>query len=845
MKKITLGILAHVDAGKTTLSEALLYSTGQIRSLGRVDHKNAHLDTHFIEKNRGITIFSKEAIIQSKNLTINLIDTPGHMDFSAEMERALSVLDYAILVISGIDGVQSHTETILTLLSRYSVPTFIFINKMDISPLEPQLILDQLDGITEGGCVDFADESLVYEEVASTLEEYMVEYLDTGSLSDKSIGKAVSQRTVYPVFFGSALKMEGVGELLKALERYTLEKTYPQTMGARVYKISFDTQGNRLTHLKITGGSIAVRDQIDDSGDKINQIRLYSGIKFTAVNHVEAGQVCVVTGLSSSQIGQGYGYEQGQVTPIIQPVLTYGVVLPIDVDPLMAYNQLKKLEEQDPQLRILWDSGIKEIKIQLMGEIQIEILTTIIKEQFGFPVAFQQAGILYKETIVEESYGAGHFEPLKHYAEVHLKLEPLPLGSGIQLRSSCSRDMLTEGQQNLILSHILEKSHTGVLTNSPITDMLITLTKGRGHLKHTTGGDFREATYRALRQGLLKGKSKLLEPYYSFKIELPTENLGRAINDITQMQGSYEIPESLGEVSTIKGKFPVSTGYNYQGQLMSYTKGRGKIAMTFGGYDVCHNSKEVIAEIGYDPASDGVNTGDSVFCSGGSGYTVSWDISDKHMHLDPLQGEIEVEAPQFFPPKVAVTDIDVSDEELMAIYQRTYGEIKREEPSQGRKIPPRPSINYSPSPKSRSGEEYLLVDGYNIIFAWQDLKELAKDNIHGARYRLMDILSNYAGYKRVKLILVFDAYKVKGGIGCTEKYNNIDIVYTKERETADKYIEKVTQKIAKNHKVTVATSDNLMQMIIWGHSAFRLSASDLYRQVKEAEGQIRDILARG
>ncbi len=849
MKHITVGILAHVDAGKTTLSEALLYESGRIRALGRVDNKDAYLDTHSLERKRGITIFSKQAILEYKGTRMDLLDTPGHMDFSAEMERTLSVLDMAVLVISGTDGLQSHTETILTLLARHRLPVFIFINKMDVSSFEKTALLGELNEILEGRAVDFTDKKNMSEAAATADDQFAEVYLN-GEVTKEDYTKAIAERRIFPCFFGSALKNDGVSDLLSAIDRYTTEKHYPDEFGAIVYKISFDPQGNRLTHLKVTGGTLSVK-QLLGEGEKVNEIRLYSGIKYETANSIKAGTVCAVTGISSAVIGTAYGIDRQSMPPLIEPVLTYRVVLPIDVDPTLAFNKLRILEAEDPQLKIAWDSELKEIHLKLMGNIQIEILESIIEERFGFLVSFTRGSILYRETIESEVHGAGHFEPLRHYAEVHLKLEPLPRGSGIQLKSSCSRDILPESYQNLVLSHLLEREHTGVLTNSPITDMQITLTKGRAHPKHTEGGDFREATFRALRQALLKAKSILLEPYYNFKIELPTENLGRALTDINRMHGRYEPPETTGDTSTLKGAFPVSTGQEYQSELLHYTKGRGKLALTFGGYDKCHNPDEVIRERGYDPLSDMYATGHSVFCEHGSGYTVPWNESDRYMHMPVLsakEGEQEgTQVDEHYEgsqgAKRRATPTDISDDELIAIYERTYGKIKRDPLAAVAKRAKPKQTNPSYTSKNRyAGQEYMLVDGYNIIFAWDELKALAADGIDAARYKLMDILCNFAAYKDLELILVFDAYKVKGGLGFIEKYYNITVVYTKEKETADMYIEKVTHTVARTHKVTVATSDRLEQMIIWGHGALRMPANELYYQVKDAEQSVRSYL---
>ncbi len=841
MKQITVGILAHVDAGKTTLSEAMLYLSGRIKQLGRVDRQNAHLDTHELERKRGITIFSKQAMFSLPGTEVFLLDTPGHMDFSAEMERTLSVLDCAVLVISGTDGVQSHTETILSLLIRYKVPTFIFINKMDVSNIESAVLLEELNAVLDDKCVDCSDLQAAFEGLAMTDERLMEEYLSSQSLKNSSIAAAVAVRSVFPCFFGSALKLDGVEALLSALDEMTVQKGSSENFGAIAYKVSTDGQGARLTHLKITDGVLQVKQQLGE--DKINQIRLYSGEKYEAVQQVGAGAICAVTGLLGSAAGMGYGTRRAALDPLIEPVLSYRVQLPIDVDPFFAFGKLSVLEQEDPQLKIIWNSDLREIHLRLMGDIQIEILRTVIEQRFSFPVDFIRGGILYKETIAETTYGAGHFEPLKHYAEVHLRLDPLPRGSGIVLATECSRDVLAENYQNLVLSHLAECVHTGVLTNSPITDISITLMRGSAHVKHTVGGDFREATFRALRAALLKANSLLLEPHYAFKIQLPTEHVGRALSDIGQMAGSYDPPEPSGDMSVITGHFPVALSYNYHTELLHYTKGKGKLSLSLHGYERCHNPEQVIKQVAYDALNDPKNPAFSVFCTHGSGFAVPYDQADKHMHLP-------VDRPSAKPQQVTIAEprprrpaSEVSDDELMAIYERTYGKIKRDPLAAFAKRPePKPQAEYKLKPKAPE-QTYMLVDGYNIIFAWDELSDLAQVNIDGARLRLMDILCNYAAYKDYHLILVFDAYKVKGGVGCVESYFNISVVYTKEKETADVYIERVTHKVAKHHKVIVATSDRMEQMITWGHGALHMSARDLKQQVELAEQSIRETLS--
>ncbi len=844
MKEITIGILAHVDAGKTTLSEALLYTAGTLKQVGRVDHKNAFLDTHEIERKRGITVFSKQAVLNIGDTKINIIDTPGHFDFSTEMERTLSVLDYAILVVSATSGIQSHTETIALLLQKNNIPTFIFVNKTDISHTSEETLKADLNKLFDGKCVDFKDEKTIYEQSALTLEKLMEEFLSNDKISTDSIAKGISSREIFPLFFGSALKLNGVSELSASLDKYTEMKKYPDEFGARVYKISTDSDKTRLTHLKIMGGSLSVKDKLfADDSEKIHEIRIYSGDKYESVSKVSAGVVCAVSGISKSAVGQGYGYMADMISPVLCSVLSYRAELPIDIDPFVALSKLRILEEEDPTLKINWNSEYKEIHIKLMGAVQIEVLQNIIFERFGFHVNFIRANIVYKETIEGESYGAGHFEPLKHYAEVHLKIKSLKAGSGIRLRSSCSRDVLAENYQNLILWHLSQDDKTGVLINAELTDIEITLVAGRAHNKHTEGGDFKEATYRALRQALMKAKSVLLEPYYNFKIELPTENLGRALNDINMLFGSYEPPEAEGDISFIEGYFPVSTGHDYQSTLLRYTKGRGKISLALRGYLPAHNADTVVLKVGYNPTADPKNTANSVFCKQGSGYTVQWDAADKLMHIPVMKEKTENVSEETKARRYG-KNYSVSDDELLAIYERTYGAVKRESFARSAgKIRAEIEDNYKYNPKREvDTTHYLLVDGYNIIFAWEELKEIADTTIDGARNRLCDILCNFAALKNYEIIVVFDAYKVHGGVGSIEQYHNITVVYTKERETADMYIERVTGEMAKKHRVTVATSDRLQQMIIWGHSAYRLSANELLKAVTEAEGEMREIL---
>jgi len=863
MKQLAIGILAHVDSGKTTLSEALLYQAGAIRRIGRVDHKDAFLDTHSLEKERGITIFSKQAILPIKGGSITLLDTPGHVDFSAEMERTLQVLDYAILVISGTDGVQSHTETLWKLLERYDVPVFLFVNKMDLAGYGKSQVLSQLQKRLSAGCVDFSGD---WAEDAAVSDEFLMEeFLENGGISDQSVRQAVFQRRLFPCLFGSALKNQGVSEFLALLERFTAEPYRKPEFGAKVFKISQDEQGARLTHLKITGGKLKVRTLLSGGEEenrweeKINQIRLYSGSKYHTAEEQSAGAVCAVTGLSHTYPGQGLGCEEESEGPVLQPVLNYQVLLPEGCDIPTALQKLRRLEEEEPQLQVVWNEALQQIHVQLMGEVQLQILKSILAERFDLEVSFGQGAILYRETITAPVEGMGHFEPLRHYAEVHLLLEPLPRGAGLQFDSAVHVDDLALNWQRLILTHLYEKTHLGVLTGSPITDMKITLIDGRAHLKHTEGGDFRQATYRAVRQGLRSAKSILLEPWYEFSLEVPQQNVGRAMSDLQRMQADFAPPETLGETALLTGTVPVATIRDYQTQVVSYTGGRGRLSCTPIGYRECHNAEAVIAEIGYDCDGDLENTADSVFCSHGAGHTVRWDEAAEHMHLEPGKWKEKAVHPkeeQEAAEPEAVYDrrssgadyvaIMAQDKELMAIFERTYGPIDRDprlafETVKKRRPPEKTSVRRV-TPKYK-GPDYLLVDGYNIIFAWEDLSEMAKENIDAARNQLINILCNYQGFARCELILVFDAYKVKGNPGTVEKVHNIHVVYTQEAETADMYIEKVTHQLMKKHRVRVATSDALEQMIILGHGALRISAAAFKAEVDGVVRSIREYLS--
>ncbi len=845
MKRLVIGMIAHVDSGKTTLSEAMLYSAGEIRKLGRVDHGDAFLDTHSIERSRGITVFSKQAVMRYGDCDITLLDTPGHADFSAETERALQALDYAVLVISGTDGVQSHTETLWRLLTRYRIPAFIFVNKMDISSYEPSVLMGGLCNRLDGGCIDFSasrDCDAFYEEAAMCDERLMEEYLESGEVSAESLRRAIAERKIFPCFFGSALKMSGIEEFLKGLDFYAEQKEYPTEFGARVFKIT-EEQNVRLTHIKITGGSLKVRSVIGE--EKINQIRIYSGTKFQAVDEVFSGAVCAVTGLAHSYSGQGLGAESNADTPLLEPVLTYKLILPPKTDLHTALTQMRKLEEEDPQLHVVWNEQAQEIHVQLMGEIQLEILKTVIAERFGYEAEFGTGSIVYKETVSDTVEGVGHYEPLRHYAEVHLLLEPAERGSGLHFASDCHVDDLDRNWQRLILTHLEEKTHVGVLTGSPITDMKITLIAGRAHLKHTEGGDFRQATYRAVRQGLRSAKSVLLEPWYSFTLEVPSESVGRALSDMQRLSAEFDPPETLGETAVITGSAPVSEMQNYRSEVISYTHGKGRISLILKGYFPCHNAEKVIEEIGYDCDSDLENTADSVFCSHGAGFVVKWDEVPSHAHIsgrkertESVDEEITVQQVSSYRARIA------EDKELMEIFERTYGKIKRDERHAmhtEKHVPQQKPHKAKPLP---TGPEYLLVDGYNIIFAWEDLNKLAKENLDLARTTLINRLCNYQGFKQNNVIVVFDAYRVSGHHRKVEQHHNVSVVYTKESETADSYIEKVTHELSKSHRVRVATSDGTEQIIILGNGAFRVSAAEFEDEVKRVETAIREIISQ-
>ena len=911
--KISVGLLAHVDVGKTTLSEALLYLTGAIRKMGRVDDRDAFLDTYELERERGITIFSKQAVFEMGDKIITLLDTPGHVDFSAEMERTIQVLDAAVLVVSGADGVQGHTRTVWRLLKRHHVPVFLFINKMDQSGCDKQGLMQDLKANLDENCVDFGGWSGekgewdpketqtddFYQELAVCDEGIMESYFENGIIKTEEIGQLIRERKVFPCYFGSALKLKGVEKLIEGLALYAagLEAGKEEKpFGAKVFKISRDNQGNRLTHLKVTSGVLHVKDSWGEE-EKVNQIRIYSGAKFESVKEASAGAVCAVTGPLHTHPGQGIGIEPASEMPLLEPVLTYRILLPFDSDVHKCLQQFKQLEEEEPQLHVLWDEELGEIQVQLMGDVQIEILKHMMEERYGLLVGFDTGNIVYKETILNTVEGVGHFEPLRHYAEVHLLLEPGEAGSGLQFDTVCSEDVLDRNWQRLILTHLEEKIHRGVLTGAEITDMKVTLLTGRAHMKHTEGGDFRQATYRALRQGLMEAKSQLLEPFYGFTLELPSENLGRAMADMDRMFGTFDPPVTTEDGVVLTGKAPVACLRDYQREVIAYTKGRGHLSLWFKDYEPCHNAQEVIEAAGYDPEADLENTADSVFCSHGAGYLVPWYQVKEYMHVEsPLKkmerrtdGESEsdwddgsngekrasIAAQGQMMPDTGITGTGgvitgtggrvgstgsgsgpvsgsgtswSDDKELEEIFNRRFGPGKwRSRPDTQNSFSAPRTRNYSAGKPLKSKEadkpqeeEYLLVDGYNIIFAWEELRELSKVTIDGARQKLMDILCNYQGYKKCTLILVFDAYKVTGNTGEAIDYHNIHVVYTKEAETADQYIEKLAHKIGRQYHVTVATSDGLEQLIIYGQGCHLMSARDLKEEVAWANEQIRE-----
>lgn len=847
-KHICAALLAHVDAGKTTLSEALLYESGVIRTRGRVDHKDAFLDTSPLERERGITIFSKQACFSYGNMDVTMLDTPGHVDFSSEMERTLQVIDYAVLIISGTDGVQGHTETVWKLLQKYRIPTFFFVNKMDLPGADKAAVLKELQAKLSPYCVDFTEEEeLLCENVAMCEETLLETYLEEGTFDlKKEVRRLVSGTLLYPCYFGSALQNEGVEALLEGLESYTKMPEYQKEFAGKVYKITRDDAGQRLTHMKLTGGELKLRDEIEGIG-KVNEIRVYSGEKYTLQQEVKAGDICAVPGFTDTYAGQGVGKEADFCANQLAPVCNYQILLPEGTEEAIAWRQLKQLEEEDPNLHLSWQAQTREIFIQPMGEVQLEVIKRMVSERYGMDIAFGSATILYRETIEDTVIGMGHFEPLRHYAEVHLKMEPLPRGSGLQFVTECSEDELDLNWQRLILTHLGEKEFTGVLTGSPITDIKFTLIAGRAHLKHTEGGDFRQATYRAVRQGLRQAKSRLLEPMYQFRMEVPMEQIGRVMSDVGKMHGTFRQQPDDGEMSAIEGICPVASMAGYGTEFAAFTKGRGRMTLSFCGYEPCHNESEVVKNCKYDPDADVENTADSVFCAHGSGFVVPWNEVAKHVHVDTsIKKRQPVKASTAVPKEPSKKNSKMSEEkELQAIFERTFGPVKTRVETPAKKVIKAESGKTKTKEyKPVYEEEYLLVDGYNIIFAWDELKALAAENLEGARTKLMEIMCNYQGFCGCHLILVFDAYKVKGNPGSVEQFHNISVVYTKEAETADMYIEKTTKEIVRKKRVRVATSDGMEQIIILGHGATRISARAFQEEVKRVNDRIAEEVER-
>jgi ribosomal protection tetracycline resistance protein len=837
MGKIVVGILAHVDAGKTTLSEGMLYTSGAIRTMGRVDNRDAFLDTYALERERGITIFSKQAVFSLGTTQVTLLDTPGHVDFSPEMERTLQVLDYAILVISGADGVQGHTRTLWNLFRRYEIPTFVFVNKMDQEGTDAEVLLQELKNVLEEGCVDFSTkrDAHFYEETAVCSEDALEEFLETGRLKKETLQELFLERQLFPCFFGSALRLEGVKEFVEQMQELIKVPAYPETFGAKVFKIARDEAGNRLTYLKITGGSLKVKAVIE--GQKVNQIRIYSGEKYEAFNEAKAGSICAVTGLSDTYPGEGLGAEQGTYLPVLEPVLNYQVIPTEGDDPILLLPKLRELEEEEPQLHIVWEEALQEIHVQLMGEVQLEVLKTLIYERFGVEVEFGQGNILYKETIQNTVEGVGHFEPLRHYAEVHLLLEPGEPGSGVQCMSVCSEDLLDRNWQRLILTHLMETEHRGVLTGAPITDIRITLVSGKAHLKHTEGGDFRQAVYRAVRQGLKQAESVLLEPYYEYRLELPSENVGRAMTDIERMHGTFGLPQTEADRTILTGMAPVSTMRDYQKEVHAYTRGNGTLQCTLKGYAPCHNMEEVLAATGYDSERDTLHPTGSVFCAHGAGFLVPWYEVKEYMHLPSIMQEKPSDSSEEKQTAYRVskeTDAWIDTEEVDRIIAQSVGANKKQKTLPKKKVPEYYKSTSKPK-KQEVREEYLLVDGYNVIFAWEDLKDLAQVSIDGARGKLLDVLCDYQGMKKCNLIVVFDAYRVQGHKTEISTYHNIHVVFTKEAETADQYIEKFAHENGKKYNVTVATSDGLEQIIIRGQGCRLLSARELKDEIERTK----------
>ncbi len=857
-KHICIGILAHVDAGKTTLSEAMLYESGSIRRLGRVDNQDAYLDTYDLERQRGITIFSKQARFAWKDVQITLLDTPGHVDFSAEMERALQVLDYAILVVSGADGVQGHTKTLWHLLERYRVPTFVFVNKMDQPGTERGMCCRELQHQLSAGCVDFTQgKAELFDEAAMCDEGAMEYFLEHDCLGEEQLKELIAERKLFPCYFGSALKLDGVRELLDGIASYVKEPVYPDEFGAKVFKIARDEQGKRLTYLKVTGGSLKVKVALscgkDDWVEKVNQIRLYSGEKYEAVQELPAGEICAVTGLTKTYPGQGLGRESASAHPVLEPVLTYQILLPEGVDAAVMLPKLRELEEEEPELQVVWKEELRELQVQVMGEVQLEILQSLIFERFGVKVTFGAGNIIYKETILNRVEGVGHFEPLRHYAEVHLLLEPGEPGSGMQYALDCSEDVLDKNWQRLIYTHFLEREQRGVLIGAALTDTKITLASGRAHLKHTEGGDFRQATYRAIRQGLMQAESVLLEPYYEFRLSVPAGSVGRAMTDIEKRFGICKIEENDGEQTVLTGRAPVATMQDYPKEVIAYTKGRGRIFCTVAGYDRCHNEETVIAARGYEPEHDLAYTPDSVFCAHGAGFVVPWQDVPSYMHLESvLLQEREQDKPELTDAAAGAEreELWIGTEEIDAILARTFDANRRKKdvPRNGyrkRRYTPDSYAtvrSFKNAPVSR--KEYLLVDGYNVIFAWDELNELAKVSLDGARGKLLDLLCNYQGIRKCELIAVFDAYRIEGHRTEIFDYHNIHVVFTKEAETADQYIEKFAHEHAKEDRVTVATSDGLEQIIIRGEGCHLISSRELKEEMERANAAVREEFAQ-
>lgn len=848
MKHLVMGIVAHVDAGKTTLSEAMLYTSGSIRKMGRVDKKDAFLDTYELERARGITIFSKQAVFSLEDIQVTLLDTPGHVDFCAEMERTLQVLDYAVLVISGTDGIQGHTHTLWRLLKKYKIPVFLFINKMDLPGAHRETLISALKEGLDMGCIDFLEDRTedFYENVALCEEAALEQFLKYNVVEQENIRRMIKQRKVFPCFFGSALKAEGVEAFLRGLWQYVCCDTYPFEFGAKVYQIARDAQGNRLAHMKITGGSLKVKDVLGQGQEKVNQIRIYSGEKYEVVTEAAAGSICAVTGVNLIRPGEGLGVEPASAVPVLEPVLTCQIKLPPECQPSVILQRLWQLEEEDPQLHIIWNEESKEIQAQIMGEVQIEILKSLILERFEVKVEFGAGSIVYKETIENTVEGIGHFEPLKHYAEVHLRLEPLEPGSGIQVETDCSVDELEQNWQKLILSHLREKEHRGVLTGAVVTDMKVTLVAGRAHKKHTEGGDFRQAAYRAVRQGLKQADSVLLEPFYEFRLAVPKQNIGRAMSDVEKMCGSFEAPFDQGEMAVLTGSAPAANMHSYQTQVTAYTSGKGMLSYTLKGYEPCHNAEEMIEKAGYDSERDIENPTGSIFCSHGAGFAVNWDEVEKYMHLEKrtvtaadtmlVQAANKNQVRSQMPAPG-----DIKTEEIEQILAGISGANRRNKPVLPKRNTVVTASFASPVARQKKSEkEYLLVDGYNIIFAWEELKELAQVNMDGARGRLLDILCNYQAIQKCSLIVVFDAYRVEGHVTEFIDYHNIHVVFTREKETADLYIEKFAHENGRKYHVTVATSDGLEQMIIRGQGCSLLSARDLREEIFRTDIKIME-----